>query len=50
VFNLYDVNGSGDVSADEAQVMLNEIYGEKFFKEGGKRRFVDPFLSFPFPF
>jgi hypothetical protein len=37
VFNLYDEDRSGDISMDEAQIMLNELYGEEFFKDGNNR-------------
>jgi stage III sporulation protein SpoIIIAA len=40
VFNLYDINQSGDITANEAQTMLNELYGPSFFAEGSKRRYV----------
>jgi hypothetical protein len=38
VFNLYDIDESGDILVDEAQEMLNELYGEEFFRHGSDRR------------
>ena len=39
VFNLYDIHGSGSIPGNEALIMLYEIYGENYFKEGSKRRY-----------
>ena len=37
VFGLYNVQSDGSISAESAQTMLLELYGEAF-KEGGRRR------------
>jgi hypothetical protein len=52
VFNLYDEDRSGDISMEEAQIMLNELYGEEFFKDGSNRGYVliYNFILMPLPF
>ena len=37
VFSLYNLTGEG-ISAEDAQTMLTELYGENVFKVGSKRR------------
>ena len=38
VFDIYDTNKCGDISAAQAQTMMKELYGEAFFQEGTKKR------------
>ena len=38
VFDMYDVNNSGDITALESHLMLKELYGDSFFDASSKKR------------
>ena len=40
VFDMYDENDSGDITALESHVMLKELYGDTFFDPSSKKRYL----------